>query len=576
MGEQKLTGYPSIDKPWLKYYSEEAFNFRLPEKTIFEHITEKNADNLNRVAISYYGNNFTYKEFFNYINTIAFSLLQLGVKQGDVVTVCMINSPETICLLFALNKIGAVANMVCGASTVSELTQFVLETKSEIVFTLDIFQDKILQIADTCRLKSVIVASITRSMSLLNRLGAKLIKKMKPITIQKDRRFIPWDEFLRSPDGNIETVHAPEATAIITYTGGTTGGSKGVALSNKAVIAVAEQYILGERELYRQSKWAQVLPLFIAYGVTCSLMIPLCVGMTLIVRIPMADSIAKLCRKYKPNHIMYGPAFWEAFADDNKNLDLSYLIAPITGGDTLRATTETKINDYLKKCGSRYMLMNGYGMTEVGAAVSVNYRDVYEFGSVGVPFVKNVVSAFDVETGEELRIGEEGEICICTPSAMSYYINNKEETDKILRRHKDGQLWIHSGDLGYISENGFIHISGRLKRYMLCIKNGVQKKVFSLDVERALLQNPCVDNCAVVPIDDPEINQVPVAFVILKSEYMKSADNEKSLREHCNKSLPDVYRPVKYFFVKEFPHTKVGKVDYRALEREAEKLTIKS
>ena len=135
---------------------------------------------------------------------------------------------------------------------------------------------------------------------------------------------------------------------------------------------------------------------------------------------------------------------------------MSYFIAPITGGDTLPEKVEKKIDAYLEKCGSPYKLMNGYGMTEVGAAVSVNYRHAYEFGSVGAPFVKDVVSAFDVDTGKELPIGQEGEICINTPSTMIGYLNNPEETDNILRRHEDGLLWVHSGDLGYISENGFI------------------------------------------------------------------------------------------------------------------------
>jgi len=569
--EKNLTGYPSIDKPWLKYYTEEEINVQLPECTLFEHVKKKNADNLDRIAINYYGNNISYNEFFKQIENIASALETIGVKEKDIVTVCMINSPETICLMFALNKIGATANMVYGVSTPEELTKYILDTNSKIVFTLDMFQDKFKNIYASCNIEKIIVANVTESMSAFNRFGARVFKKIKPLPLPKDNVFISWNDFIKKSNGNSKTTHNPNAISIITYTGGTTGGSKGVALSNKAVIAVAEQYIIGEKELYRESKWIQVLPLFIAYGVTCSLMIPLSVGMTLIVRIPMADSIAQLCKKFKPNHIMYGPAFWEAFADENQKLDLSYFIAPISGGDTLRENIENKINDYLKKCGSPYLLMNGYGMTEVGAAVSVNYKDKYEFGSVGAPFVKNIVSAFDVETGEELKIGQEGEICICTPSTMEGYINNPTETENILKKHKDGKMWIHSGDLGYISENGFIHISGRLKRYMLCIKNGVQKKVFSLDIEKELLKHQGVENCAVVPIDDVNLNQVPVAYIIPKANVDK-VTLESELGALCKSNLEDVYRPIRYIFVDSFPRTKVGKVDYLALEKEAENL----
>lgn len=361
------------------------------------------------------------------------------------------------------------------------------------------------------------------------------------------------------------------APALITYTGGTTGGSKGVLLSNNAILAVAEQYIIGEKELKRDSTWVQLLPLFIAYGVTCSLLIPLSVGMTLIVRIPMSDSISELCEKFKPNHIMYSPVFWESFATENKPLDLSYLIAPITGGDILRPGIEAKINDYLKKCGSPYLIMNGYGMTEVGAAVSCNYRHIYEFNSVGAPFLKTIISAFDVETGEELTYRQEGEICIHTPSMMIGYLNDREETANIIRTHKDGLKWIHSGDLGYVTEDGFVHISGRLKRYMLYIQNGVAKKIFSLDMEKVLLTHSEVDNCAVVPIKSKEFNQVPVAFLIFKNRTA-SEITENEIRKFIEDRLEPPYCPAKYYFVEKFPLTKVGKCDYCALEQMAHRL----
>ena len=566
-----MTGYPSIDKPWLKYYSQEVIDAPLPECTIYEHIFNNNQDNLDRIALVYYGTKISYRQMFQEISYIAGTLEDNGIKEGDIVTVCMINSPETIYLIFALSKIGAVANMVYGASTSEELKKYILDVKSKIVFTLDLFQDKFAQIAGKTQLEKIVVAGSTDSMSLTNQIGARLFKGIKPISLPDDPRFVTWKKFFANKEESKRMYHNADAPAVITYTGGTTGGSKGAILSNKAIIAVAQQYIIGEQKLRRESTWMQVLPLFIAYGVTCSLMIPLTVGMSLIVRIPMAESIADLYKKFKPNHIMYGPAYWEAFADANENLDLSNLIAPITGGDALHEATETKINDYLKKHGSSYLLMNGYGMTEVGAAVSVNYKYAHELGSVGMPFVKNVISAFDTETGQELRYGERGEICIQTPSMMLGYVNNPKETNNIIKRHEDGKLWVHSGDLGYITSDGFVHISGRLKRYMMYIANGLHKKIFSLDIEKVLLGHPYVDNCAVVPIADSVTFQKPVAFIILKKDLPHDVNMDKELKEYTEKNLQDGYKPVKYIFVDRFPLTKVGKVDYLALEKEAEK-----
>ncbi len=573
MTNQHLTGYPSIDKPWLKYYSEEEINTPLPTGTMYSHIFKKNQDNLDRVALNYYGTNISYREFFDHISDVAGALEKLGVKTGDIVTVCMINSPETIYLLFALNKIGAVANMIYGGSSCAELRKYIVDAKSSVVFTLDIFQEKILEIIHDTTVETVVVANMTRSMSITNRIGAALLKGARPVPPPKDPRFMTWKRFLSKSDGHSSTFEDGEAPALITYTGGTTGGSKGVLLSNNAILAVAEQYIIGEQELRRESTWIQLLPLFIAYGVTCSLLIPLSVGMTLIVRIPMSDSIAELCEKFRPNHILYSPVFWESFAKENKRLDLSYLIAPATGGDVLRPGIETQVDDYLRKCGSPDLLMNGYGMTEVGAAVSCNYRHIYEFNSVGAPFLKTVISAFDVDTGKELTYGEEGEICIHTPSMMIGYLNAPEETGNIIRLHKDGFKWIHSGDLGYVTEGGFVHISGRLKRYMLHIANGVQKKIFSLDIEKVLLIHAEVENCAVVPMGSKEFNQVPVAFLILKNGTVPETA-EQEIREFVEGRLEPSYRPVKYYFVEKFPLTKVGKVDYQALEQMAQREEI--
>ena len=567
METNKITGYPSIDKPWLKYYSQEMIDTPLPECTMYEHVFHNNQDNLDRIALIYYGTKISYRKMFQTISYLAGTLEDIGIQKGDIVTVCMINSPETIYLIFALNKIGAVANMVYGSSTCEEMKKYILDTKSKVVFTLDLFQDKFREIADEVQLEKIIIAGSMDSMSFTNRIGARLLNGVKPMPVPEDSRFITWKKFFQNRRESKKTCHDADAPAVITYTGGTTGGSKGAMLSNKAIIAVAQQYIMGEQKLRRESTWMQVLPLFIAYGVTCSLMIPLIVGMTLIVRIPMAESIVDFYKKFKPNHIMYGPAYWEAFADANE--DLSNLIAPITGGDMLHTATETKINDYLKKHGSSYPLMNGYGMTEVGAAVSVNYKYAHEYDSVGIPFVKNVISAFDTETGQELPYGERGEICIQTPSMMLGYVNNPEETNHIIRKHEDGKLWVHSGDLGYITENGFIHISGRLKRYMMYIANGLHKKIFSLDIEKVLLEHPYVDNCAVVPIADKETFQKPVAFIILNKTCSRDENLEIKLKAFAEENLQEGYRPVKYIFMDKFPLTKVGKVDYLKLERDA-------
>lgn len=568
MTDTKRTGYPSVDRPWLRYYPEEAGVAELPACTMYDYILERNQDNLDHVAMNYYGADMTFGEMFETADRMAFTLEAEGVREGDVITVGMINAPDVVCLMFALNKLGAVANMVYGTGTTRELKKQILDTQSTLVFTLDMYQEKFLAIADEVGLKKVIVTDLTEQMSPESRMGARMLKGMQPLPLPEDTRFCTWEQFFAGKYGVSRTCHDPDAPAVITYTGGTTGGAKGTVLSNRAIISVPHQVIL-RGDVHRDQLWMQVLPLFIAFGVTSSMLVPLAIGSKQVIRIPMTESIAEFYRAFRPNIVVYSPAYWEKFADDNEDLDLSQLLLPTSGGDVLRPSVEEKINGYLLSHGCPNPIMNGYGMTEVGAAVAVSFsRRTYRPGSAGVPFVKTVIAAFDPNTGKELPFGVEGEICIQAPSAMLGYVNAPEETAAILQRHSDGKLWVHSGDLGYIDEDGFLFVSGRMKRYFVFVHGGVHKKIFSLDIEKVLLQHPAVENCAVVPVSDPETIQAPAAYIIRKNDVGTTDAVEASLRDFSACHLEEGYLPVKYIFVEKFPMTRIGKVDYRTLERD--------
>ncbi len=574
MEEKKLTGYPSIDKPWLKYYSEEAIKADLPNLTIYDYVLRQNEHNMSHVAINYYGANITYGRMFERIDQMAGCLQAAGIGVGESVSVCMLNGPETVLLLLALNKIGAVANMVCGMDETEDILRYLTDAHSTVVFTLDLFQDKFAAIADQANLKQIIVTNITAEMAPLTRIAAQWLKGMKPKALLENGRFAKWKDYFRQTHLDSRTCPNGEAPAVITYTGGTTGGSKGVLLSSNAVCNVAKhkQWIL-QTDAPDDGALLQVLPMFIAFGISSTIMNGLANGLTVIIRIPMSESISEIYKKFKPNYIIHGPAYWEKFADDNLNLDLSSLRMAGGGGDVLRVSTEEKINQYLLSHGSPYPIMNGYGMTEVGGGIISNIPGrAHRIGSVGVPFVKVSVAAFDPDTGKELTYGEIGELCFCTPSIMIGYVNNEEETRNIIRLHEAGKYWVHSGDWGYVDKDGFVFVSGRIKRFFTHVGNGVHKKLFSLDIEKVLLQHPYVENCAVVPIADPKTVQVPVAFVQVKNKYRDKPDLEATLTAYSQEHLSAPYRPVKYIFVDHFPLTKIGKIDYRALEKEAEKV----
>lgn len=571
------SGYPSQDKPWLKYYSEEAVKVPLPEGTIYEYMKQNNINNLDEIALDYYSNKISYREFFKKIDNVAKSFAKLGVKQGEIVTVCSLNTPESIYVLYALNKLGAVANMIYSIETAENIRDRIKEVNSKILVVLDIFWEKIISILNETKVKTVIVSNLTQSMSVVNKLGARFVKKMKPLKLPLDERLVYWDAFLKGGktvrEQDVMVCNDQKLPAVIVYSGGTTGGAKGVVLSSENINTGAWYYVQCDANMHRGQTWLQVLPLFIAYGVVDSLHLPLIAGLTLIIRIVGTDTVDEVCR-LKTNHILQGPAFWENFADENRDVDLSFLVNPTSGGDVLPQVVEEKINNYLKEHNCKYSLMNGYGMSEMGGAVAVNFENVYRIGSVGIPCIKVTISAFAPETEEEMSYGCEGEICIQGPSMMLNYYNKAEETDKIIRTHKDGSVWLHSGDLGYVSEEGFVYISGRLKRFIHIKYDNIHEKVFSMDIEKILVQHDYIDKCVVVPIADKKHIQLPFAYIILKDEIEPTKETEHEIRQFCQKNLKPFCCPVQYVFCEKFPLTPINKVDYRALEKMAEESRV--
>lgn len=547
------TGYPSIDKPWLKYYRQEVIQEKLPEQTIFESIYSANREYPNDPALDYYGIKLTYGELFENIQSVAESLTAIKVAPKDIVTICMINSPESVYLLYAINRIGAIANMISGLSEPEEIIKYINDVQSTVIFVLDVFMPKIRAIIDHTSLKRIVVISSAPSTGNCD------------IQTWKDCRVIAWDQFKEERCILNEYKKSPDDTAVITYTGGTTGSSKGVMLCDRSILASAQQYLWCETAIQRRQTWLQTIPLYVAFGVVSSLQLPFMAGQELLLRTPLAQSLTELFEQ-KPNHVLFGPVQWEQLADDNRKMDLSFLIEPTSGGDKLALPVEEKICAYLAENNSRYPLMNGYGMSEVSAGVASNFMLAHRIGSIGVPYCKNVIAAFDQETGMECKYGEEGEICICTPSMMSGYVNNPEETNHVIRVHQDGSKWVHTGDLGYVSEDGFVYISGRIKRYFLYIEKNEQKKVFCINIENALLKHPDVENCTVVPMPDKKHYQVAVACIKLKDNSFDPQTVEESLDAFCKENMDARACPKIYLFMNDFPRTSLGKIDFRKLE----------
>ena len=573
MQEKKLTGYPSIDKPWLKYYSEEAINAPLPEGTAFDYLYELNCDR-NKAALEYFGRKISFVELFANISKVEKALLKYGVQSGDIVTVSIPNIPEAAYLFYALRKIGAVANMVDPRTSTLGIQEYIKESYSKIVIMVDVAISKIADVQQHLPfVETVISVSPAESLPI----ALKVLYKVKN-NVKLPSHVISWDKFIK--DGKEQAAEKScvqdgkaDKPVLIVHTGGTTGTPKGVVLSNLNINAIAFQSMRFPTDLQPKHTWLDIMPPFIAYGIGTGLHFPLAVGMTVIL-IPKfdADKFDELLIKHKPNHLSGVPSHWHTIINSQKmqKQDMSYLISAAVGGDSMGEQLERDSNEYLKAHNCEYGITKGYGMTETNGSVCRTLNENNPIGNVGIPSTHTVVSVFDPETGEELQYNQIGEICMSGPSVMLGYYNNPDETSKIKRNH-NGLDWIYSGDLGYMTEEGNIYILNRAKRI---IERFDGFKIFPSQIENTISKSQSVNGCCAVGVPDKTHSQgqLPIAFVV-KSGNESDDAVKTELFELCQTELPEYAQPIGLVFIDALPLTPIGKIDYRALEKQAEEMS---
>lgn len=557
------TGYASIDKPWLKYYPKKGITTDVSAMTAYELIYNKMKNKQNYIALNYFGRKISYKELFKNIERVAKSLKANGVKKGDIVTMAMPTSPETVYLFYALNRIGAISNCVDPRMTTEGFKDTLKSTNSQHLITLDMCEPIISEVVKEMNLDTIISVSPVESAPLpIKLLGKSRVKS----------KFMPWDEFIKSGKnycGKIDEPYEKDTPATIVHTGGTTGTPKGVVLTNDNFNTMAVTQEISNLNLEEKDKFLTFLPPFTAYCLVNAIHDPLYLGFenVLIPKFEVSD-FPKLMKKYRPNHVLSGPILWDAFIKSplHQNENLSYMKSPISGGDALNIELEKQINKFFEEHGSNVPIAQGYGMSEVSAAAVYSKKDCYKTGSVGIPYVKNNIGIFNPDTGEEMRYNEEGEICIATPTLMLEYYNNQTETEKVIEVKEDGSRWIHTGDIGKMDEDGNIYIVGRMKR--MIVRNG--NKLFPSNIENIMMRNPAIDSCAIVQMEDEVERHVPIAHVVLKPEFA-GMENEiiSTVEQEIAAEMPDFNIPSTYVFRDELPLTDLQKIDFKQLEADS-------
>ena len=558
-----------IPEPWAKYYTKEELNIKIPDISMYDQVKKSSYLYPNYIAYEYMGRKCNYQNFIKEINAYAKVFTKAGVKHGDIVTIMLPNMPNVLVSLYALNKIGAIANMVHPLSSEEEILFSLTSTKSKHLIMLNTFYTKIENIIDKTDVKEVIFASASDYMPFFLKIGYNLSQIGKYKKHPKKEKYLSWSEFYKKYYSD-EYIKFPkfgkDTPAVIIHSGGTSGTPKNVVIQNRAFILGALQEKISMKNLHAGDCCLAIMPNFHGFGLSVLMHTPLALGCYSIL-IPQFDAkkFDIMFHKKNPSCVLGVPTLYEALMSNNnvKNLDLSNLKYIVSGGDILPKSLENKMNEYLKEHNSLGKITQGYGLSEALAAVCLACDDVNKSGSVGIPLAGNQVKIIDPATRETLKYGDIGEICVHSKAFMQGYLNDESETNTALQVHKDGHVWLHTGDLGYMDDDGFVFYKGRLKR--MIVSSGYN--VYPSHVEEVIESHPAVLQCTVVGVPHPYKQEVPKAFIVLKEGYIAMFVKD-DIKAYCKKKLSKYMIPAEFVFRKRLPKTKLGKVDFKSLQKD--------
>ncbi len=556
--------------PWLKFYPKDKREVQIPDMSLYEFIYKSNLSNMNNIAINYFNRKITYKELFNDIDLCAKALRSQGVRKDDVVSICMANTPEAVIMLYATSKIGAIANMIHPLSSEEEIKQTLIATNSVVLLTINIAYNKVDNIIKETNLYKTIIVSPRDSMPNPLKIGYYLLEDRKVKIPKSNERYISWHNFLekgKQYDTDVLVHRTKDDVATILHSGGTTGTPKHILLSNGNINVVVNQAKIALPELNDSDSFLSILPMFHCFGLVECLHFPISTGETVIM-VPKFDATRfdKLITKYHPTVIPGVPTLFEAMLKNKhmQNIDLSNVKYIVSGGDSLSKDKNKLVNKFLREHNSKHHIIQGYGMTETSGGVIFGALGSDLPGSVGIPLPSNKVKIIDINTKEELPFGETGEILISGPTVMMGYLNNEKETNDVLEKDDKGNIWVHTGDMGYLNEQGVLFFVQRLKR--MIITSGYN--VYPSHIEEVLNEHPNIVTSCVIGLPDKYKIQVGKAFIVLKEGLEPTSKIEKEIKEYLKIKLAHYMIPKYYEFRKSLPKTLVGKVDYKKLEKE--------
>lgn len=543
-----------------------------PQKTMFQMVEAIAGQYPKEPAYEFYGHKTSYRCFLARIERTARAFVAQGIQRGDAVTICMPNTPQALDCFYAVNRIGAVANMVHPQSARSEITFYLNISKSKAILTVDLFYEKVEEaLKEVNQPVTILVARMQDELNPALTAAYTLKKGKEYLKFPNTDHSMLWKNFLKLGKKSValpEIIYEEKKTAVILYSGGTSGVPKGICLTDMNFNACAMQAreAIG-MEFSCGYKMLSCMPCFHGFGLGINLHTVLIHGACCILMPTFTSkSYAQMLAKKKPNFIAGVPTIFEALLHipSLDGVDLSCLKGMFCGGDSLSIELKKKVDQFLKDHGANIQVREGYGLTECVTASCLTPRDTYKPGSIGIPFPDTTYCIVAPGTDEVLPAGEEGEIILTGPTVMLGYLDNPEETASTLRTLADGRTWLYTGDLGYMDEEGYVYYRQRKKR--MIITNGYN--VYPSQLENVIDSCPEVSYSCVIGVKDSRRMQRIKAYIVLKDGIDADEACKERIMNVLKEHVASYALPREIEFRKELPKTLVGKVAYRVLEEE--------
>ncbi len=546
-------------------------NLVYPEKTMFQMIKDAAGKFPFDAAYNFEGKITSYKKMIQRIENTAKAFLSMGIYEGDVVTLCLPNIPQAVDSLYALNRIGAVASLIHPLSAIDEIAYYLTISSSKAIVVPDLFYSNVTEALIKVKQKvKIIVVRIQDELPPVLKVAYTLKKGKDYLKYPDYHGGILWNDFLKNGRDEVlpSVKYIKDKTAVILYSGGTTGVAKGICLTDLNFNALAMQARESmDCEFQRGLKNLSAMPIFHGFGLGIGIHMVLVHNACCILLAQFnTKTYANAMLKRKPNFIAGVPTIFKMLVecDELKDADLSFLQGMFVGGDAMPAELKKQVDKFLKDHGASIQVREGYGLTECVTASCLTPKNTYKEGSIGLPFPDTEYKIVIPGTKHEAATGEEGEIILSGPTVMKGYLNNPEETKKVLKTGKDSKTWLYTGDLGHIDKDGYVYFHQRLKR--MIITSGYN--VYPSQVEKAIEAHPAVDYCCVIGIKDAYRMERIKSYVVLKNGIEAAEELKIDIKNHCKQHIAGYAIPKEIEFRKELPKTLVGKVAYRKLEQE--------